>query len=664
MPDRRFPRIHRPACDDDALATGIVLAIFALGVLTLLVLKQERNAFVILIAAAALSGRSLVLHSPRLSPTVAGLILGLGTSLVVTSLVNGPPLSSYWPAFFLWLAAATIPVTVAHRRSLGTWRKGFRSWVAIHLREIAVVTGLTLVAVFLRVINLSQLPWPFSGDEARFFLQGLEVKEGHLSNMFVSGYQGNPNAHFFALRGLMAIFGESILATRLYGVILGALLVPVTYLMLRYLFNRSVALIGASFVIAYHFALHYSRQNMNNIADAVVLSLVLVFLWRSLTYRKASDYLLTGMLSGLGLYVVVESRVAVPIVALACLIAFLQRSGSRFEQLRGIAFLVGGFLLVAGPIALFWYSHPEEFLNRVDDVGVFQSGWLERESEARDTSQASLLWTQVKHNFGAFGYYRDASPFYGAPSSLVDRAALPFFLLGAALALSHLRQLRYQLLLLSFAVIVIGGGVLTVGSPASQRLIGTIPVVVALVAVGVDASARYFARIIRHEQQALAYAVVIVLVLVGYNAYSYFGPYARGDSFSDFNTRIATRGSEFLRSVPPGTPVFWYGAPAVPGSHPSVVYGTRNLPFFEVFEDGSILTTSSPKAGSAAFLFLNDRERERDAVMAACPGGQLETVFYRARDFMYWTYRSLPETNCALVVTSSSGEGTSRSAKA
>jgi hypothetical protein len=71
-------------------------------------------------------------------------------------------------------------------------------------------------------------------------------------------------------------------------------------------------------------------------------------------------------------------------------------------------------------------------------------------------------------------------------------------------------------------------------------------------------------------------------------------------------------------------------------------------------KDGSILTTSRPKAGAAAFVFLKDRERERDAVMAACPDGKLETVVYRKRDFMFWTYLSPPEADCALAVTTAS----------
>lgn len=655
MSDPRLTRLPRPATADDAFAGGIALAVLALGLLALFALEQELSGLVALVAGAALLISPLVPRSPPTSPASAALTLGLGVSLVVAERVDGSPPSSYWPAFFLWLAAAAFPVVVASRACFRSSRKRLRRRASIHAREIAVVAGLTGLAALLRLHDLSRLPWPFSGDEARFFLQALAVKEGEIVNMFATGYQGNPEAHFFALRALIAMFGESIVATRLYGVILGTLLVPVTYVFLRSLFDRNVALLGASFATAYHFALHYSRQNMNNIADAAVLSLVLLFLWRSLTYGKTLDYLATGLLSGFGLYVVVESRAAVPVVAAAWIIAFVQRSGARKQHLRGLAYLVGGFLLAAAPIAFFWFSHPGEFANRINDVGVIQSGWLEREADARNASQASVLWTQAVHNFGAFGYYRDTSPFYGGPSSLVDRAALPFFLIGAALALFHVRQPRYQLLLLGFVVVVVGGGVLTVGSPASQRLVGTIPVVIALVAVGVDAATRHLARLIKRERQAPAFALTVMLVLVAYNAYSYFGPYARADSYSDFNTRVATAGTDFLRSMPPGTSAFWYGAPTVPGTHPSVVYGVRDLRFFEVLEDGSILTTSRPGPGAAAFVFLRERKRDRDVVMAACPRGRLERVVYRKRDFMFWTYLSPPEGNCALAVSAASG---------
>jgi hypothetical protein len=639
---------NRQRGQEALLPYGLCIAIAALGLATVGLLDQPRNGLLISGASVALTAALLMLP-PALRPdaTLVGVIIALAATLIVATLTNAAtPPASYWPSFLLWLTAIATLLVITYRHHLRDLPATLTAALRRYTGEVAVVAGLTAAALAVRVIDLASLPAPFSGDEAGHLLQALRASEGEIRNPFASGLQGQPNAYYFGISGLLQVFGESPFAARLFGALLGTALVPAVYLLLRQLFDRQVALFGAAWVVAYHLAVHFSRQDLNNIADPLVLALVALFLYRALTGLRPEDFVMTGLLAGLGIYLNIGCRVAVPLIGATCLVALISRRASWREQLRGLVYLTGAFLVAAGPLALFWYEHKNEFLNRSRSVGIFESGWLDLEVELTGESKLAILWSQTYHAFGAFGYFQDRIPHYNGPMPLIEHAALAFFLLGAATAVLRLRELRHAILVLLFLGVVVGGGVLTISPPTAQRLLGTIPASAAFVGLGVAAVADRLGR--RYDGRAvLAAGVALTLLLVAFNLRYYFVTYANGDYFSDFNTRLAETAGDYARALPAGTTVYWYGAPRVYLTHPSLAYGLRDLPAYEVLEDGRVLPAPDYRPGATAFLVLDHREAELERIIALCPGGVLEAVEYEDGRDLFKAYQAPAATDCA-----------------
>jgi 4-amino-4-deoxy-L-arabinose transferase-like glycosyltransferase len=621
--------------------------LLALGLFAFAYLGQTRNGAAIIAAAAVLAG-SAIGPIPRRRPSLLPgvLCLSLAATLVVATLTNGPPLRTYWPAFTLWAAGVGALLLAA----CWDWLRGLPAaslpWLRAHRLEVGLVAALTAFTAVVRLVELGSIPAPFTGDESLHLMRAMEAVEG-TTNPFASGQYGHTTAYFLTLGGMARLFGETEFVARLFGVILGTAVTPALFLMLRQLFNREIAFVGTAYMAAYHLMVHFSRQDMNNAGDPLILALLALFLWRSLTGLQTRDYLVTGLVAGLGLYVNVGCRLAVPLILAVCLLTLLLRRRTWRAQLQGLGWLTAAYLAVTGPLALFWYENPDEFSNRISVIGVIQSGWLESEAAETGRSEAALLWQQAKHAFGAFGYYTDQGPHYHGPRALIDQLTLPFFLLGAAIALRRLRELRWQILVASFLGVVLTGGVLTLSPPNAQRLLGTVPASAAFIGLGLVTAAGWTARLLEPRAR-LPLIAAGVLALAAYNLVYYFDNYATGDYYSDWNTRVAVRAVDFVEQFEPGTQVFWYGAPQVYRHHATLAYGLRDYRFFEVLEGGTLDPPQPAAGGQAVFLFMPHRRVEREAVILLCPGGTDSRLRSDSEGLLLLTYVPPPQSDCAL----------------
>lgn len=404
---------------------------------------------------AELSGRSL-----ELPPLVLALVFSVSASSVVAGVANRrEPYDTYWPAFGLWCVALALPVVATFSPSWSVpeaWGT-LKRWVSQSRVGLTVIFGLLVVAAVVRLVNLSSIPYPFSGDEAAHAVGGRLVIEGGLKNMFISGFQGQPTLYYFSLAGMEEVFGATIFGARVYGALLGVLCVGVVYVFLRQAFDGLIAAVGAAYLAFYHFHVHYSRQDLNNVGSALMGAVVVLFIWRAVQHGRTRDFLLSGLAAGIGLYVEAGCRILMPVIAVVVLVAILRDWSFLARNSMNLGVLLAGFLVAAAPIGLFWLDDRNAFMDRLNNVGIFQSGWFDEQREA-GRSALDILWSQTAHAFGGFGYYRDPSPHYQPPISLVDRLSLAPFLLGAVISLRRLWEARYAPLLALFVGVVASGG--------------------------------------------------------------------------------------------------------------------------------------------------------------------------------------------------------------
>ena len=546
-----------------------------------------------------------------------------------------PPPSNYWPLFALWLVAvgAVVAAAVSGVRWSELRPAALKERLWPYRWELAAVAALTVAAATVRTVILTHLPLPFEQDEAALARESLYVLEGQTKNMFMSGLQGHPTMQFFTEAVFLKVFGVNVFGIRMISAVGGTLSIPLFYLLLRQMFGRTIALLGATYLVGYHVHLAYSRIGMENIGDPFLMIAVFYFAWRASRGGKTSDFVLTGLVMGLGLYLYQGSRVVPLAVAAFFAYSALRRPAFRRQAVPGVGLTALAYGVAALPLAVFWFTHHSHFMDRINTVGIFQSGWVDQQ-EAAGKSVVTILWDQSVRAFGAFGRYPDNGVFYRAPIPMVDRLSLIPFLLGIGYALYRVLDDRYFLLLLIFGSVVVTGGVLTVDPPMASRLIGTVPAVVALIAIGIKLIADGFSQ---WRPNAGPYAAgVIVAALLATNIHFYFFEYRTGGYSSDLNNRVAAQVVDFARTLPEETRLFWYGAPRMylSGSgHPAMTFPLRDRPRFDVLEDGRVvsnplvpLTEDAP----AVFMFLPHREKEMQSLVASCPGGETKTFISKA----------------------------------
>jgi hypothetical protein len=557
-------------------------------------------------------------------------------SFVVGQVANSEPApKDYWPLFFIWLAVVA-SVAVWAITALGFWRvrrEDVRLWAKAHRWELLGVAGMTAVAAALRVTNLTTIPLPFEQDEGALAHESVFVLTGDMKNMFMSGLQGHATMQFFAEAAYLKVFGINVFSIRLITAVVGVLTIPVFYVMLRQMFGKAIAVLGSAFLVGYALHIHYSRVGMENIADPFLMAATLYFAWRASRDGKLVDFVLTGLILGLGFYLSPASRVIPIIVAALFGYTFLRRRSFLRQLLPGVGVTILAFSAAALPVGIFWLTHTSFFMDRISTVSIFQSGWFDQEREA-GRSALSILWDQATRSFGAFGFYSDTSIFYHGPVPLVDRLTLVPFLLGLVYAVYKVLDARYFLMLAIFGAVVVTGGVLTIQPPTSQRLLGTIPAVAAFTAIGVKLIADWASRLRPKASPVVAGVAIAALFTVNVNYY--FFQYTHGGYSSDLNNRVAAQVVDYVRGLPENTRLFFYGDPRMYLSgwgHPAMTFPLRDYARLDVLQDGRVdsdpavdLTGDAP----ATFMFLPERQEEMASLIQSCPGGEVVTYIMPA----------------------------------
>jgi len=608
---------------------------------------------VTLAAAAALppTAPSLLVRLSRRLSRVNAIwpvsLAALATSFTVAQVANnGTRLDTYWPTFGLWGAAVVTVAAVAlapSTRWLTRDRALLKPLLAANRADAAIMLGLFVAALVPRMVNLSGEPAPFSGDEAAMGLQAVNVMKGELNNMFQSGLQGHPHAYFFSLAGFFEVFGVNVMAQRLSSALAGAFAIPALYLLLRSWFGRWVGFLSAAYLVTYHLHVHFSRVAMNNVGDTLFIIVSLYLAWRAVRTLAPEDFALTGLATGISLYFYVGARIT-PLVVIGFLaFAAFIRPRTIPAMLRGGVIAAISYGVVTLPLGVFWLTHQDEFMNRINTVGVFQSGWFDQQLD-QGRSSVGIMWDQVKHSLGAFGYYKDTSPQYAAPISFVDRFSLIPFLAGFAVSVFRVRDLRYLALLLTFALTVLTGSILTVLPPTSSRMLGTVPVIAAWVGIGLASLSGWltFGRV----RAALVLAAVGLAVLLAYNVHFYFFRYRAGEYYSDSNTRTVTMAADYVKGFPPETQVYWFGAPYVFTGHPAFEFPLRDRLLFDVLDDGRIEPMPPKDAFGPLFIFLPHRYQELGLVRDACPGGEVRVFRNKEGVEGFTSYETPPSLSC------------------
>ncbi len=582
-------------------------------------------------------------------------LAGLAASWLAYRQVIDPANPANLLALFLWLLGSGLAY---YALSDGKTAESLLPSLTISRFTLIITTALFLTAWLLRFMGLDNHPFIMNGTEASV---GLDILNSR--SPFATGWLTNPTLPYWLMQLPLTLFGRSLFSIRFLSPLVGALTVVATYLIGKKLWSQEVGLIAAVLLLGSHFHLHYSRLGVTNIWDPLLTLLALGLIGLAWSRSSRQLWLWAGTAVGLNAFFFTSSHL-LPLMLLALLgFTLLFDRVTLRQQIPHLLLAAALALVILLPQWLYYRNHPTVFMERANNLGILdsQSGWLSAEAGRTGLSEGQILRQQMLKSVLAFHSSLDNSPSYRPQIPLLTFGPAVFSVLGLLIALFHLRQFRYQLLLVWLGVVVVFAGVLLIEPPSSHRLVIITPALALLAAVGLVEIGRLLVNYVATPQldadaeqpparqfnlaNYLLPALLVLAVLFALNdVLFYFGRYRTQNSFADRNTEIADGVAHYLSDLGPGWTGYFYGPPSMYIGFPTIPFLATNFQadvnLFDVLTPEDKLPVSSNP--NLVFIFLPERATELPAVQAAYPGGTETAVSGHYADPLFIIYEVTP----------------------
>jgi hypothetical protein len=427
-------------------------------------------------------------------PAVRGLLLGVaaGSGLLAFLTLEKDTFAPLGTV--AWLAACGAYFAANWEWPSGSWwRERYTSWTRPRAEPrvswTLVFLGLVLlVAAFFRFYLLDATPAEPTSDHIEKLRDVREIMDGRRP-IFLPANAGREAIMFYWTAGLSGLVGFGFLTLKFSAALAGLLSIPAVFLLAREIFNPRVALITAFVVAISKWHVNVTRLGLRFPFSPLFSALSLWFLYRALRDNRRNDWLLAGLLLGLGQFGYTTMRI-MPLVFAAWIAAKLLLD--RDFGPSGLRGFLGNALVAAGatvlavlPMARYAYEFPHDFFRRT----LTRSTAAER-PVAGDPIVVFL--DNVKNGLLAFNWRGDVSWLHNLPSDpLLDPVSGALFVLGVCYLgwlLLHRRDVRAAYLGSAFLILLLPSALalaFPIENPSASRLSAVIPIVAIVVALPV-----------------------------------------------------------------------------------------------------------------------------------------------------------------------------------
>jgi hypothetical protein len=582
-----------------------------------------------LFATCTEPSRSIRQHPLRALAATGGATLSFLAGYIA---IRRPPTDDFSTLLWLWLIGLVwfLLAFVPPFSVRDAWSR-LLDWLRDHWVELAGLAALLLVALAVRAVDLEHIPANVGGDEGTWGMESLAMLDGRLANPFGVRWFAFPSMSFLAWGLSMRLFGETVAGLRALSALLGAASVLTTFLLARELWGRRIAWLAAILLACGHYHVHYSRMAVNNIADALFVTLALWYLVRGLRSQRPYHFALAGAVMGLGWYGYFGARLLGVVVALylAWRVVAERRFLARYWRLLVVLLLAA--LVVATPLLLHYVRHPYDLDAGSNRVSIFASGWLARKQEITGRSATSLLLQQFWKSITAFHHTLDPTFWYRPSIPLLDVLSGVLFILGMVWTVAHWRKPANGLLLLWFWLALILGWTLTENPPSSQRLVIVTPALALLVALGLNWLMELGQRVRGSRRLWDGVGVLLLVVVAVLNLRYYFVTYTPTRVYGNPSAEVTTDLARYLARQDDDYVVYFYAPPWIYWDFGTLRFMARGVDGVDVPPPGEGEAPVPDLTRGARFVFVPTRLEELDIVQARYPGGTTQ-VFYSTAD--------------------------------
>ena len=428
------------------------------------------------------------------------------------------------------------------------------------------------LAVFFRFWQFTSIPPGLYQDEAMNGADALASLNSGEYKVFYPNNNGREgmivwlDALAIKLSGLSAQTGVEPWVLRLFPAITGVLAVLGLYFLARELFGAEIALVSSFFMATSFWAVNFSRIGFRAGLMVPVLIWSFYFLIRGFNLttsdvvkmrRRTSDFIIAGILFGLGFYTYIPFRFA-PILALLAFAPILFKKGVG-KNLIGILVFIAVVFLVALPIGLYFLHSPADFFGRTYQVSLF--------------SQASPIKAFIINTAKTLGMFNIAGDFNwrhnyaGAPELFLPVGLL--FLLGIWLNIKRF-AFENKFLLSWLAIFLLPNILTTEGNPHALRALGAMPAVMIFSGIGLvwlykkiqkyfndkienPVLDKYKNQLLRLKKEIFLFLIIFLFFVAAYNYNQYFNLWAFNPKTLSAFSHNQGEISKYLNNLPEKT---------------------------------------------------------------------------------------------------------------
>ncbi len=483
----------------------------------------------------------------------------------------------------------TLPGVIAWILSIALWwllldERRPRLTRAFPSRSILLLLGVMLIAAVLRLVDLRGVPPEITLDQATNLYDADAILRGDRP-IFLPGNTGRESLHIYLTAIFSAVFGLTFEAAKLVTIAEGLLTVLALFWLGRIVFEDheqrdQAALFAAALLAVSGWHLVQSRMGLRLALMPLVTALLLGFLIRAFRQQQRRDFVLAGVVLGVGLYTYTTVRLLPLVIIGGAILSLLQQPGQRRKLLLNLASLFTIAVVIFVPLLGYMLEYPESFWSRVagrlgGDVFapvVDAEGTILFEGSARQGRSTGESISLLAGNYiRALGFYHvrgDQAWVNGVPyQPALDPFSGILFLVGAALfgrRLMRQRNTGYWLIALAFFILIIPSALALAypdENPSATRLNGTMVVVYLVAGYGL---AWLYVKLAQRLHYWLV-RLLIVGIIAGaavFNADLYFNQYRAiyhdasfpyrqlGDMMRDFSEETGSYGNAFLLFYP------------------------------------------------------------------------------------------------------------------
>jgi len=568
------------------------------------------------------------------------------------------PNETFGVAGTLWLAGIAVLLCSVFGGSRAADRAKELTLTPWNPWEVAVFTGLVLVAVFARVWDLTSFPDNIYPDEIMTGTVAIHSYMSHTGpspSVFGTVWGGIdlPALWFWIVSLFLKLGGGTLAMLRLPAALFGAATVIPLYGLIRGTWGRYAA-IGGTAVLAFSVSnIHYSRLALNNITTQFFWTACFFFVLRGLRSRRPLDWALTGLSAGLSEYFYYGTRLLpfILILFFCYLLAFHWRQAR--QCLNGLVLFTLGYLIGFGPLLSHFIWKPNLYFGRGANLMIWSSHIPERFQDLQTAWKT--VWPVIRENLLGVSTHSSQDIIYYAPLLFPAEAAL--LVLGIALLVWYWRHPAAFLMLTSGLGVLLVGGTLVAYPNSVPPLINhwtpAFPAFYVALAVPIGAWATSAkVELPTKVRWVIPAALTVGLSLLCWaNLNFYFHDYyADPASLSSGayrsaqqNYEIQTAQSRYQASLGPGYRAFTVGKGSPPYDSTTTRYLIADQEWTMLSNPAADLSSITDGNNGLAFLFFPGNEQYRELTHNLYPGGVDNEVTTQRGKHLFYTYVLTPK---------------------